>query len=326
MQVVTYGLDSPIARNIARLLVSASEPSSLSAAAGQSFETAIQSIDSRWRKQIAFINRSLGAHLIQLARRTAQIYPSILLQESDSLKRLTSDFRCGGEPAAWEDVAPILIAGLVLDIGVRNVLLTAGFIKEQPQDFWIWVFEAGTCARNALGLRIWGGPPPEASLNELWHHLTQRPYPLQISVEDVRLLSSIAARGKECNCSSWEASRRRSALKLAFYKLLKKNRDCYILNVPALDSHAQEKVYREATRVARRVVSEGVGASIEIAEALCRSEFYIESTDIFKHAFARLLLEHAVDCILECHLLEPFPTAADYPWGCWLNLGSKEAS
>lgn len=316
MQVIIYGATNDTSREIARQLGNVHHVSS--------FRDRLHSVDSQWHSQIACIDATLGADLVTLARKAARGYSAVISQELKALQNLAQEFHYHGHAAAWQDMAHIVVAGLLVDVGVRDELLRNGLIRKQPQDFWIWAFEHGTCAKNAFGLKVWRGENHGASLTELWYCFSRRPLQLKITAADISLLQSISA-GRSTGAASLSgAEERQSALKLQFYKFLQHDGGTYRVNFPVLHAGSEAKVKAEIARVAQRILAESVQQAMEDAVQVYSRDTQTDVPDLFRHAFARLLLEHAMDEVLEARLLAEFPRKADYPWGCWFTSGMQE--
>lgn len=313
MQVIIYGVTNTTSREIARQIGSAAHVSS--------FRNRLHSVDSQWHSQIACIDATVGGDLIKLARKAARAYSAVISQELGALQNLAQEFHHRGRKATWQDMAHIVVAGLLVDVGIRDELLRNGLIRQQPQDFWIWAFEHGTCAKSAFGLKVWRGENNGASLSELWYCFSQRPMQLKITAADISLLQVISTGGSTGAALLSGVEERQSALKLQFYKFLQHDGGTYSVNFPVLHAANEGRVKLEIARIAQRILSESVRQAMEGAVQVYYRETQTEVPDLFRHAFARLLLEHAMDEVLDARLLAEFPRKADYPWGCWFTSG-----
>ena len=85
-----------------------------------------------------------------------------------------------------------------------------------------------------------------------------------------------------------------------------------------------EAVRAEVRRICGDIMTGTVRRAMEEAAQIYSSEFSSSVADIFKHAFARVLMEHAMDRVLEHKLIGPFPNTADFNWGCWLSWTADE--
>jgi hypothetical protein len=104
------------------------------------------------------------------------------------------------------------------------------------------------------------------------------------------------------------------ALKLAFFGLCRKDGN-YIANIPFIAGPQAPLVRSEVARICNGIVEGSVREAMEKAARACAAELPGPVEDIFKHAFARLLLEHAMDRVMEEKLIPPFPELVDYSWG-----------
>ena len=314
MQVIIYGATNPVSREIARQIGNAPPLTP--------FTERLRYVDSRWHSQIACIGMALGNALVRLARKAAQAYRTVVSEELQSLEEVGAQFDYCGRQAVWQDISHIVVAGLLLDIGVRDELLRSGLIRQQPENFWIWAFENGTCAKSAFGIKVWRGDEELAAVHELWHCASRRPLQLKVTAADIALLRSVSLFQHGHQASIADVVARQSALKLLFYKFLRLEGGSYRTNLPVLHAPAEQAVKVEIARVARRIVAESVQEAMEGAVQIYRRETDAGVPDLFRHAFARLLLEHAMDQVLEAHLLPEFPLMAGYPWGCWFSSGA----
>lgn len=312
MQVIIYGANNPTSKEIARQIGNAQAPI---------FRDRLQSIDSHWHSQIACISMATGSDLIKLAKRATRNYVTVISEELQSLKDIAAEFDDSCCRPIWQNMAHIVVAGLLIDVGIRDELLRKGLIRRQPSDFWIWAFENGTCARSAFGLKVWRSDKNTSALHELWSHFSQRPVSLKITASDISVLQSISLGNVIGATAVFNEEERQSILKLLFYKFLRQEEDHYKTNLPVLHASNEQAVKAEIARVAQRIVSGSVQEAMAGAVQIYQSETETDVPDLFRHAFARLLLEHAMDAVLDAHLLAEFPRKAEYPWGCWLTSG-----
>jgi len=212
---------------------------------------------------------------------------------------------------------------MVIDMGLRDQLLHLGFIQQQPIDFWMWIFEGGTGAIHGFGVRLRGSNQEGGTFHELWHSSTRRPHLLKIDLPDIALLRSLARPGGRA-ANDLNVEEQKQALKLSFFQLCRRRNERYFLNIPVLDAADGEEVRAEVRRICGDIMTGTVDCAMEEAAQIYSSEFSSSVADIFKHAFARVLMEHAMDRVLERRLIEPFPNIADFSWGCWLSWTGDE--
>lgn len=272
----------------------------------------------RFGRNLAFINAGLTKQLLIVAETAAQTYTRILANELKSLRALASLFSVKGVPMEWKDVAHLIVAGLIIDLGIRDELLAQGVIAEQPDEYWVWAFECGTGTQNAFGVQLWTNETAEAVFGQLWHKKLHRRVQLKIDSEDVALLSDVYERGS-IKATNLSHAQHQQALKLSFYRLLSVEHADYVLNIPVLSGTNGGFICAEAKRIARAIFSEAVVPAMSEAQ-----QIFLETglpQGVFSHAFARLLLECSIDKTVAAELISAFPQTAENNWASWLSLG-----
>lgn len=315
VQWIAYGAVNQACRDIFQQLTTQNE--------SDSSAEFLATLDAQYRARIAVVPAAVTAQLTRIAIDAAQNYFKIISSEMDAIHGLARCFRHSGKQLEWTDLAHIVIAGLLVDLGVREQLLRTATIKEQPDDFWIWGFEGGTGARNSFGIRLQEGEGKGAVFFELWHCRSKRPQMLKIDTRDIRLLKSMSE-GRLGEVSDLSSEDQHRAIKLAFYRLCSKTNGTYTANIPVLAEPGAEAVHGEISRIAGLLTSQAVMPALEEADKIYALEFSASPADIFRHAFARLLMEHAMDRLIEGNALPAFPLQPDYGWGCWLSWKAHE--
>jgi len=278
----------------------------------------LDALDPQWRTKVAVVPEKAARRLARVAHESSQTYARIIAAEMVRLAGLARHFSREGRPCSWDELSHIVTAGMVIDMGLRDQLLHLGLIEQQPIDFWMWIFEGGTGATHGFGVRLRGSNPKAGTFHELWHSSTRRPYPLKIDLPDIALLRSLARPGGRA-ANDLNIEEQKQALKLSFFNLCARRDERYILNIPVLAAADGEAVRAEVRRICGDIMTGTVGRAMEEAAQIYSSEFSSSVADIFKHAFARVLMEHAMDRVLEHKLIGPFPALADFSWGCWLS-------
>ena len=272
----------------------------------------------RFGKNLAFINAALTRQLLVSAGNAARTYEQVLADEQANLRTLAASFTVREAPLSWNDVAHLIVAGLIIDLGIRDELLAQGVIVEQPDEYWVWAFECGTGTQNAFGVQLWTNESAHAVFGQLWHKKLRRRVQLKVDSEDVALLKEISERGS-LKASELSQAQHLRAVKLSFYRLLNVERAEYFLNIPVLTRTSGKFICAEVKRIARRIFSHAVVPAMAEAQ-----EIFLESglpDGVFQHAFARLLLECSIDRTLNAKLIPPFPEMAENNWAAWLSLG-----
>ena len=272
----------------------------------------------RFGEKLTFVEARLTRRLLDIAGEAARVYAQVLADERASLEALMPMLEVSGPSPRWCDVAHLLVAGLVIDLGVRSELLSQGLIAEQPDDFWVWAFEGGTGTRNAFGVQLWEGG--EAVFGQLWHRGLRRSGELKVDDADVELLR-VACESGGLRAAALPVGQHTRTVKLAFYRLLVKRGGTYVLNVPALVGAGGLAVCAEVRRIARALLARAVAPAMSEAEGEYRADGFRQVAGNHRHAFARLLLERAADEVVAAGLLPAFPDSAPHNWGAWLSSG-----
>jgi hypothetical protein len=283
----------------------------------------LDALDPQWRTKVAVVPEKVARQLARLAHKSSQTYSRVIAAEMVRLEGLARHFRREERRCSWDELSHIVTAGMVIDMGLRDQLLHLGLIEQQPIDFWMWIFEGGTGATHGFGVRLRGSNQEEGTFHELWHSSTRRPHPLKIDLADIALLRSLARPGGRA-ANDLNVEEQKQALKLSFFHLCSRRDGRYILNLPVLAAPDGEAVRAEVRRICGDIMTGTVRRAMEEAAQIYSSEFSSSVADIFKHAFARVLMEHAMDRVLEHKLIGPFPSTADFNWGCWLSWTADE--
>lgn len=272
----------------------------------------------RFGKNLAFINAALTKQLLVIAQNAARTYEQILADELANLQTLATSFTVRETPAKWNEVAHLIVAGLIIDLGIRDELLAHNVIAEQPDEYWVWAFECGTGTENAFGVQLWTNETAHAVFGQLWHKKLRRRVELKIDGEDVALIREISERGS-LKATELSQAQHLRAVKLSFYRLLSVERAEYFLNIPVLTDTSGKFICAEVKRISRTIFSHAVVPAMAKAQ-----EIFLKSRlpdGVFQHAFARLLLECSIDRTVKAKLIPPFPEMAENNWAAWLTLG-----
>jgi len=264
--------------------------------------------------RLVLLRREVLVHLIGIARQATATYCQIIGDELETLKDSASCFAAAGNTPQWHDLAHLVVAGLVIDLGILRELLGSGELIEQPDDYWIWAFEGGTGARNAFGVRMWVEDRDGATVAQLWHQGTTRPHDLKLDPADVMLLRELLEGERDPGFLDSKLQQR--ALRLQFYGLVTKNLNRYVITIPALSGSGAAVAKDRVTLIARQIFLQAVRPAMRLADEIY-GRYGVARHDAFRHAFARLLLEHAADAAIERKLIPDFPTEADARWATW---------
>jgi hypothetical protein len=272
----------------------------------------------RFGRKLIFINRITTTQLLSIANKVSQAYARIIGDELIKLKSFIPLIKTNNYRPDWTDVAHSIVAGLIIDLGVRSEMLSAGIIIEQPDDFWVWTFEGGTGSRNSFGVQVWIAQNSPGVFDHLWHKGMRRVSDLKIDGADVTLMQDIFERRGEGSILTNAQHER--AVKLAFYGLLAKPGKEYVVNVPVLAGSAGKAICFEITRISATILTQAVVPAMSEAEKVFRTAGLTRIGDNHRHAFARLLLECSIDQVIERGLVPEFPVLAKNNWGAWLTL------
>lgn len=271
-------------------------------------------------RKLTFINQVTTAQLLEIADNVSSTYARIIEDELVKLKSFTSLIETSDYQPDWTDVALLIVAGLIIDIGVRREMLSAGVIIEQPDDFWVWAFEGGTGTRNPFGVRMWNAENGSGVFACLWQKSLRRVSDIKIDATDVTLMQYLFDRGGG-GAGELMNTQHERAVKLAYYGLLAKRGKYYVVNVPVLAGSAGKAVCSEIIRISASILTQAVVPAMSEAEKVFRAAGLTRLTDNYRHAFARLLLECSIDQVVKRGLVPEFPALARNNWGAWLTLG-----
>ena len=217
-------------------------------------------------------------------------------------------------------MAHLVVAGLVIDIGVRSEMLSRKVLVEQPDEFWVWAFEGGTGTRNSFGVQMYSDEQRRAACGQMWHRRLKRATELKIDGADVALLGEIFEQGG-VKAASLSGAQQTQVLKLAFYRLLAKRDAAYRLNIPVIAGADGRALHTEVGRIAREIIAQAVVPAMAEADEIYLASGLSRAAGNYRHAFARLLLECSIDKVVEDELIPAFPETAAHNWRTWLSLG-----
>jgi hypothetical protein len=266
------------------------------------------------------LDEPLVEDLVALTRHHARIYSGVLRDVLPRLRALSGG--PPGDPAAADDSAHVLIAGLILDLGVRGATLARGLLKEQPRAAWVWAFVGGTRTENAFGVTAWPDPERRGVLAQLWHEHTRGQAPLD--AQDARtLLDLLSEREPPAPVGVGDArARAASRAKLGYCRMIAAQDGTCVVTIPLLTDATAGALVDELRAVACTLVDRAVVPLLGAAPAVLARHGRHTFGDIHRHAVLRLLLECAADRLIADGLLPAFPARVAPPWGAWLALGA----
>lgn len=207
----------------------------------------------------------------------------------------------------WPEVCHTVVAAMLLDLAVGVELHLAEDVGRTSGPGVVWAFERLT-AQNGFGVRMTTAPDGRAAFSQMWHVRVKRA-PLGVAPGMVELLAR-HARGEEVALGG------REGLYLKFMKLLRGSEITIPVFLPEDTEQLLAPLREGASRIVRDVVLpafERVKQEQPLWRELDRSESY-------RHSAMRLLLEYAIDRVVEAGVIPAFPEGEGVPlaWGTWL--------
>lgn len=221
--------------------------------------------------------------------------------------------RCAAASSfAWSEVCHGVVAGMFIDLAVGAQLGLAADVIRDCGTSVLWVFE-NVSAANAFGVR-WSAPPSNRQgLAQLWHTRVAR-QPLKVNAEMVGALARHAV-GQPVGAD-------RDWLYLRYLKLVRSG----AITIPVFGPEDTPRLLAPLQAGAARLVEEAISPALELAAEHPWWQ-QLHQRGGFRHAALRLVLEYAVDRVIDAGLLAPFPSGADVPlaWGRWLWIEPEGA-
>jgi hypothetical protein len=330
ISLVTYGqlpdgCDLPHVMQLCRALVEQRDPEHEAGLASEALE-ALRGASLLARGAPALgpnavlLDEPLVDDLVALARHHARVYFDVLRDVLPRLRVLIGA-RPGDPATAGDDSEHVLVAGLILDLGVRGATLTRGLLREQPRSVWVWAFVGGTRTQNAFGVTAWPDPERRGVLAQLWHEHTRGQAPLD--AQDARTLLDLLSEQDPPAPVGVADSRTRAAsrAKLGYCRMIAAQGGTCIVAIPLLTDATAGALVDELRAVAWTLVDRAVVPLLGAAPAVLARHGRHTFGDIHRHAVLRLLLECAADRLIADGLLPAFPARVAPAWGAWLALG-----
>ncbi|MGB2716702.1 MAG: hypothetical protein WBC51_21140 [Vicinamibacterales bacterium] len=265
--------------------------------------------------EFAWFGSALVQDLAGIARHAGEVYAEVLGGTLPDLRRWFAD--ATGARMVWpagDDVDYLLAAGLIADLGICDAFVRSGLIPIQPAEYWVWAFEGGTRARNTYGVHCWKARRGSA-LYRIWHADTKRRVPFGVSRNAVDVLADVLE-AEERGADHLFRSQGPVALELLFSGFLVKQNGRLEPGIPALGASA---VQAATASVLAELFSRAAAPAMNEAITAFGADVNAPSEQaILRHGFARLLLEHSMDVLIERGVLPPFPREADSTWAAWM--------
>jgi hypothetical protein len=214
----------------------------------------------------------------------------------------------GCSPAArvaWPAVCHTVVAGMLVDLSVGAQLHLAEGVRKTHGRNVVWVFES-IAARNGFGVRWNGTPSSHCGVAQMWHVRVKQPR-LRLEPRMAEVLARHAC-GEPVQSGP-------DVVYLRYIKLLRGGE----ITVPAFLPADTERLLEPLMAGAARIVREAILPALE----RFRWQDLQSGTDAvegYRHSAVRLLLEYAIDRVVDAGLIPPFPEGEGVPpaWGTWL--------
>ncbi|WP_209466186.1 hypothetical protein [Symbiobacterium terraclitae] len=253
---------------------------------------------------LVWISAGLREELLQVLQPVQERYLKILeagiplLQESAAAD--------GSGP--WEALEHVVVAGLLIDMGVRRHLIGQGLVRQQPRSCWLWAFEGTTLGRHKFGVRLWHDRELPFGIGQLWYGYS-RPHP-KFSKADLSALAAVLETGTACDAEA-------NVLRLRARGLIRRDGETHVPAVPVLVCADDRRLWGEIDRLAAEVVREAISPA-QTALGVLAKHLPMVPRDSFVQASMRLLMEHVLDAAVDGGLLRPLPVEAPPHYGFWL--------
>lgn len=208
----------------------------------------------------------------------------------------------------WSDVCHSIVAGMFLDLAIGAEIHIREEVSDKHGSHVVWAFENIT-AQNGFGVRWLALPRSQFGVVQMWHVRVNRPA-LRLDSAMVSFLASHAL-GQPVALGGPHG------VYLRFAKLLRGN----TITIPVFLPDDAERLLEPLLSGAARIVREATMPALQSMSGMSAWKAVGEDEN-HRHAAVRLLLEYAIDRVIDAGLLEPFPNgnvAAPAPsWGTFL--------
>jgi len=223
---------------------------------------------------------------------------------------LLSDFPGEAQGQRWS-----ALAGFILDLGVTKALIEAGWQRSQPERFWLWLIQSPDPELIAFGVRSQLDPQTGTIFSELWVGRIRKvpPLPLNLSPEDIRALHAL-----------WRAPTTSPSVsdfaRAHYFGLVRRSSTQNHLVTPFLSPRALERFDSLFAETARQIVRRALLSKPGIPTIPAEFE---TKRDVYRHAFARLLMQSALREVVRLGILSLPDPVAQAAWGTWLATGPE---
>lgn len=241
-------------------------------------------------------------------------YAEIASDAASELHRITADLEVGRHNE-WSGLSHPVVAGLMLDLAVGDVLLTDDQIQREPVGGTVvWAFEQ-ISGKNSFGVQWWPAEGDRAMFAQLWHRTVPRG-DLRLSPQ---LVDCLLQEAGLTTADSPAAAHGKHRLYLRHLGFLKPSQNGTKLPFPVFGQSETRELLPTLSTAGRRLVEEGVKPALDVLVDHPWWGSRVEN-DAYRHAAVRLILEYGVDRALETGALPPFPATENEPpvWGRWL--------
>lgn len=253
---------------------------------------------------VAWISRSVMADLQSVLEPVHARYSAIL--KGGGVKALSE--LADSHPRDPSGFVHLLVAGNLLDLGVRRQLLRQGIIRSQPETCWVWGYEAGTPPGGNCGVRLWHRSGLPFGIAQFWggEGAQGRPH---FSGDDLSALASLEEPGSSARFAT-------NLLRLRHWGIVRAT-PALQMSVPLLKYAASDPIWSAVDRLASTLVSDAIQPAVLPLRILARRLAPVQ-VDCFLQACTRLILVQTVDRLVQSGLLPPFPGTPARSYGFWV--------
>lgn len=254
------------------------------------------------------VSPELYCHWEQALHEVAPHYMSALSESIPLLKQWLLDHVHADEAVRlW-----IGLAGWVLDIGAGRVLRTAHWYGQEPETFWIWIYDKPNPELISFGVRIQYGPGKRTAFGEVWADFIRKApsLPINLAPTEVEAIAAIAG-------SRPVPPERMDLRRARYFGLVRRGAhgedEAAIPYLCPPDVSDLEAVF---SAVAEQVMDASL-LRMDLGDNIPHED-HGSKEPIYRHAFSRLLMQHILAELIGSGVL-PRPAAPQQArWGAWI--------
>jgi hypothetical protein len=287
---------------------------------GATFQSLRPAVEAR-AAELLLVERR-GAELVagsRLAVIGPELHAAIMVHLRDALQAQTDWLKQSAVPllaAVWQEMQPdhgwdqvvhTVVAGLFLDVGVRQAVIRAALLDDLPDGFYVLAFLGGTGAYNAFGVKTWWNADEPFGVSHVWHR--DIPRPATFFPADVRTLRAL---GQGTGEGLLDPA---ALLRLRYFGLVAPFEPRLV--IPSIRLDPADRLMQTVTRLSDQLVDVITRPLLLRLDPLW-SDVGTARRTIYRQAVLRLALEHGADMAIGAGLMPPFPKAPPKGWGSWL--------